>query len=416
MSLVEPSPGAVESCPGHVATALGFRACGVHAGIRRSRPDLALIVSDRPATAAGVFTRNKVQAAPVLYTRAAIADGRARAIVVNAGNANACTGPRGERDTLTMAVRTAEALGLEASEVLVASTGVIGVPLPIDRVEEGIERAASALPAAEDGAARDQGGHAAAAAIMTTDTVPKLHAVRVTLPSGGSFVVGGIAKGSGMIAPDMATTLAFVTTDAAVPAAVLDRELRRAPDETFNSITVDGDTSTNDCVLVLANGASGESIDDEESLELFRSALRTVLLELALAVVRDGEGATRLVRIEVEGARSDDEARRAGLTVANSLLVKTAIHGGEPNWGRILPAVGRSGVEMEPERTRLWAGDVQLVEGGLGLLEDFSQLGDLFTGDEVSLRIDLGLGDGRATVYTCDLSAEYVRINGSYIS
>jgi glutamate N-acetyltransferase/amino-acid N-acetyltransferase len=239
--------------------------------------------------------------------------------------------------------------------------------------------------------------------------------VRVELP-GGAVTVGGIAKGSGMIHPDMATTLAFLTTDAAIEAPLLRALLRDAVDRSFNCITVDGDTSTNDCMLMLANGAAEVTVSGDEAVERFAAALRYAGLELAKMVVRDGEGATKLVSIRVSGARSDAEAKQAAMAVATSLLVKTAIHGGEPNWGRVLSAVGRSGAQMREEKTRILLGDLEIVRGGVGALEDLSAVAALLTRPEIELSIDLGLGPGTAQVYTCDLSAEYVRVNGSYIS
>ncbi len=410
------TPSFLEPFDGHIASPRAFRAVGLESGVKQNRPDLAVILSERAATAAGVFTRNRVQAAPVHYSRRALEDGRARAVVVNAGSANACTGERGERDAEAMAEQTAAALGLASSEVLVASTGVIGQPLAMDKISPAIAEAGRRLEAPLDTESRDAGGRAAAAAILTTDTVAKCSAVRVDCGGGNRVTLGGIAKGSGMIEPDMATTLAFVTTDAAVASPQLAHALRAATEKTFNCITVDGDTSTNDCIFLLANGAAEVDVEGAEAAERFALGLEWLLRQLAVAVVRDGEGATRLVRIDVEGAASDQEARRAAKTVANSPLVKTAIHGGEPNWGRILPAVGRSGVEMDVDRIRIWAGDLQIVEAGLGLHEDLSPIALQFQRPEVSLRIDLGLGAGRATVWGCDLSAEYVRINGSYMS
>ncbi|HEU5249453.1 MAG TPA: bifunctional glutamate N-acetyltransferase/amino-acid acetyltransferase ArgJ [Thermoanaerobaculia bacterium] len=393
------------SMAGNATSPKGFRAAGIHCGIKREKPDLALLVSEVPASAAGLFTTNKVKAAPVRYTERAIAGGHAQAIVVNSGNANACTGKRGLSDAAEMAKLAGEALGLETSLVLVASTGVIGVPLPMDAIRAGIPGAAKDL--SPDGAA-------AASAILTTDSFPKTAATRVEI-DGVEVTIGGMAKGAGMIHPNMATTLCFLTTDASVPPAVLRRALARAVAESFNSITVDGDTSTNDTVLLLANGrAGGPPITNGDSFNRFTAGLTRVAGELARMVVRDGEGATKLVEITVEGAASDLEARQAAMTVANSLLVKTALHGGEPNWGRILAALGRSGVEMNEETTDVSFGDLAIVRGGLGVPDVWDAAAAALEEKDISVRIRLGIGAGAAKVWTSDLSEEYVRINGSY--
>jgi glutamate N-acetyltransferase/amino-acid N-acetyltransferase len=390
---------------GNATSPKGFRAAGVHCGVKREKPDLALLVSDVPASAAGVFTTNKVKAAPVRYTQRAVAAGRAQAIVVNSGNANACTGGPGFADSEEMAKLTAGSLGLAADLVLVASTGVIGVPLPMDAIRSGIPVAVNAL---------SSDGEAAARAILTTDNFPKTAAVRLDI-DGVGVTIGGMAKGAGMIHPNMATTLCFLTTDAAVPPAVLRGALKRAVQESFNSITVDGDTSTNDTVLLLANGcAGGPPITNGEALTRFTAALTLVAGELARMVVRDGEGATKLVEISVEGAASDLEARQAAMTVANSLLVKTALHGGEPNWGRILAALGRSGVEMNEETTDVSFGALDVVRAGLGVPGVWDAAAAALEEKEVSIRIRLAVGNGAAKVWTSDLSEEYVRINGSY--
>ena len=395
-TLVETEKIEIES--GNATSPKGFRAAGVHCGIKREKPDLALLVSDVPASVAGVFTTNKVKAAPVRYTQAAVARGRAQAIVVNSGNANACTGEPGLADATEMADLSAAALDLDPELVLVASTGVIGVPLPMEAIRAGIPRAALAL---------GPDGEAAAEAIRTTDRYPKTAAVRLE--------IGGMAKGAGMIHPNMATTLCFLTTDAALPPAVLRLALARAVADSFNSITVDGDTSTNDTVLLLANGrAGGPTITNGSELKHFTAGLTAVASELAKMVVRDGEGATRLVAIEVSGAVSDVEAHQAAMTVANSLLVKTALHGGEPNWGRILAALGRSGVEMAEEKTDVLFGDLEVVHGGLGVQGVWNAAAAALEEKEITVKIRLGIGSGAARVWTCDLSEEYVRINGSY--
>lgn len=390
---------------GNATSPKGFRAAGIHCGVKREKLDLALLVSEVPASAAGLFTTNKVKAAPVRYTQRAVADGRAQAVVVNSGNANACTGPAGLVDSAEMAKAAAEALGLDVDLVLVASTGVIGVPLPMDAIRSGIPRAARAL---------SPDGTSAAQAIMTTDNFPKTAAARLRI-DGVEVTIGGMAKGAGMIHPNMATTLCFLTTDAAAPAAVLRRALGRAVADSFNAITVDGDTSTNDTVLLLANGrAGGPPITNGEALQRFTAGLSLVAGELARMVVRDGEGATKLVEIAVEGAASELEAHQAAMTVANSLLVKTALHGGEPNWGRILAALGRSGIEMNEETTDVSFGDLEVVHGGLGVAGVWDAAAAALEKKDVSIRIRLGIGTAAAKVWTSDLSEEYVRINGSY--
>ena len=390
---------------GSATSPRGFRAAGIHCGIKREKPDLAFLVSEVPASAAGVFTSNKVKAAPVRYTQRAIAGGHAQAVVVNSGNANACTGDAGLADSEEMATLASEALGLDAELVLVASTGVIGVPLPMDALRSGIPRAAREL---------SSDGSAAARAILTTDNFPKTASTKLEI-DGVEVTIGGMAKGAGMIHPNLATTLCFLTTDASVPPAVLRGALKRAIAESFNAITVDGDTSTNDTVLLLANGqAGGAPITNGEALHRFTDGLTLVAGELARMVVRDGEGATKLVEIAVDGAASDLEAHQAAMTVANSMLVKTALHGGEPNWGRILAALGRSGVEMNEATTDVSFGDLLVVRGGLGVPGVWDAAAPVLEGKEISVRIGLAVGAGRARVWTSDLSEEYVRINGSY--
>lgn len=392
---------------GGVTAPRGYLAAGVHCGIKQRKPDLALLVSESLATVAGVFTTNRIKAAPVRWCQEVVRRGVARAVVVNSGNANACTGDRGWRDAQEMAECTAQALGIPAEQVLVASTGVIGVPLPMEALRRGIPLAARSL---------SRSGDQAAEAILTTDAFPKTSAA-VTTVGGVQVTVGGMAKGAGMIHPRLATTLCFLTTDAAVPAPVLQRALERAVSESFNRITVDGDTSTNDTVLVLANGqAQAPPVEGGEDLDRFTEALTAVAQDLARMVVRDGEGAQRLVEVVVEGARDQADAERAAFAVATSLLVKTMLHGGEPNWGRVVAAVGYSGAEVDERRVAVWFGDVQVVHGGVGVAGVFEQAAQALRRPEVLLRLDLGLGPGRARVWTCDLGEEYVRINGSYIT
>jgi glutamate N-acetyltransferase/amino-acid N-acetyltransferase len=389
-----------------VTMAGGFRAAGVSAGIKARGLDLALIVSDRPAAAAAVFTTNLAQAAPVLVSKDHLArsGGVARAIVVNSGCANACTGEEGLRAARDMAAAAAALVGCPAEQVLVASTGVIGVMLPIDKIR-------AALPAAAEALGPDQGA-AAARAIMTTDPFPKEASATLTI-DGREVRLGGAAKGSGMIEPMMATMLAFVTTDAAVPHALLDRALREAVDDTFNAITVDGDSSTNDSVMLLANGASGAAVT-EATYPAFVAGLRSVCRELAIGIVRGGEGATKLVTVTVTGGATQAEARKAAKAIANSLLVKTAIHGGDPNWGRLIAVAGRAGVAFEPSRARVTIGPVVLFDQGRPFDEVAPQAAEYLTRTDIDVGVHLGAGDAASTVWTCDLSAEYVRINAEY--
>ena len=392
---------------GGVTTPRGFRAAGVSAGIKANHAlDLALIVSDAPAVASAVFTLNKAQAAPVVVSREQLAKsgGVARGVVINSGCANACTGPDGMRAAYAMAADAASLLRCPAEQVLVASTGVIGVALPLDKVQR-------ALPGAVESLSADQGS-AAACAIMTTDPFPKEAAAAGAI-DGRTFAVGGMAKGSGMIEPMMATMLAFVTTDAAVPKPLLDRALREAVDDTFNAITVDGDSSTNDCVFLLANGASGVTVD-ESGYHAFLDTLRGVCRELALGIVRGGEGATKLVRVTVDGAATVREARICAKAIANSLLVKTAIHGGDPNWGRLIAVAGRAGVEFDLARANVTIGDIVLFENGVPHDDRAPSAAVYLKGTDLAVGVHLGVGTASSTVWTCDLSAEYVRINADY--
>ncbi len=392
---------------GNVTAAKGFRASGVSCGIKAKGLDLALIVSDGPASAAAVFTLNRAQAAPVLVSRRNLSNaaGHTRAIVVNSGCANACTGSTGMQHAETMAARTASTIGCAISEVLVASTGVIGVQLDIDKVTRGIADAAAGL--------RGDGGSDAARAIMTTDPFPKSAAVEIATAA-GTFRVGGIAKGSGMIEPNMATMLGFLTMDAFVEPALLQRALKAVVDDTFNAITVDGECSTNDCVLALANGASGVTLGNDDYPVLIE-ALRQVCEPLAIGIVRGGEGATKLVTVRVTGAASDADARRTARAIANSPLVKTAIHGGDPNWGRLVAVAGRSGSEFALDAAVVRIGPVELFSGGVPHDERAPQAAEYLKGTDLVVTVDLGTGGtGTSQMWTCDLSAEYVRINAEY--
>jgi len=401
-------PLSITPVDGGVTAAAGFRSAAVHAGIKKSTAlDLAIIAADRAVAAAGIFTTNLAQAAPVVVSRQHLerTAGRATAIVVNAGCANACTGATGMADAIEMSTRTAAAVGCAAEEVLVASTGVIGVALPMPRVVAGIASAASALTRGK--------GSETAHAIMTTDPFPKECAVRVDT-SRGAFTVGGTAKGSGMIEPNMATMLGFLTTDARVSPALLQRALIASARDTFNAITVDGECSTNDCLFALASGESGIEIDDDTYPALLAGML-DVSRELAIGIVRGGEGATKLIAITVRGAVDDADARRVARTIANSPLVKTAVHGADPNWGRIVAAAGRSGGRFDVGRTSVRVGDVLLFENGLPHDDAAPQAGRHLQGTDIRIELDLGTGSsGTATIWTCDLTAEYVRINGEY--
>ena len=397
----------IEVTTGGVTAPAGFRAAGISAGIKANqKPDLALLVSDRPATAAAVFTVSLAPAAPVQVSRQHLesSGGVARAVIVNSGCANACTGSDGMQVARDMAAETARVVGCPAEQVLVASTGVIGVALPIEKVRAGLPAAAGAL-------ATDQGA-AAARAIMTTDPFPKEAAATVDI-AGRTVTIGGMAKGSGMIEPMMATMLGFVTTDADVPKALLQRALRETVDETFNAITVDGECSTNDCVMLLANGASGAKVD-ETNYDAFVHALTTVCQSLALGIVRGGEGATKLVTVNVTGAATDADARRAAKAIANSLLVKTAIHGGDPNWGRLIAVAGRAGVAFNLAKAAVTIGATVLFQDGRPYDEAAPLAAQYLKGKEITVSVDLGAGAKSSTVCTCDLSAEYVKINAEY--
>ena len=400
----------VPTAPGGVTTARGFRAAGVAAGIKANGGlDLALLVSDTPAQAAAVFTTNRAVAAPVVVSREHVArsGGVARAIVINSGCANACTGNEGLQAARDMATETARLLACPPEQVLVASTGVIGVALPIEKIR-------LSLPVAFRSLGADQGS-VAARAIMTTDPFPKEAATRI--PAGGGIdrevFIGGMAKGSGMIEPMLATMLGFVTTDAAVPERLLDRALRDAVESTFNAITVDGECSTNDTVMILASGASGVTID-ARSYDAFLDGLTTVCRELALGIVRGGEGATKLVTVIVTGAATPADARRAAKAIGNSPLVKTAIHGGDPNWGRLIAVAGRAGVGFDLERAAVTIGSTVLFKNGRPHDEAAPEAAEYLKGRDLTVSVDLGAGSATSTVWTCDLSAEYVRINADY--
>jgi glutamate N-acetyltransferase/amino-acid N-acetyltransferase len=400
---------------GSITTPAGFVAGAASCGLKKNGAlDMMVFYSDRPCHAAAVFTRNQVAAAPVIVDRYMLAenDSAIHAVVGNSGNANACTGALGLSNAEEMQKAVAAALGCEPRQVLVLSTGVIGVQLPMDKINTGIAQAAGDLSA--------EYGLQAAQAIMTTDTVPKHAAVRVELP-GGMVTIGGMAKGSGMIHPNMATMFGIHTTDAAIEVDMLDQCLRTAVNQSYNRISVDGDTSTNDTVLILANGASGVTVDDAQSLELFQDALNKLFVHLAQQIVRDGEGASKFVEINVAGAMDDQAAHQVANTIATSALVKTAFAGSDANWGRILAAAGRAGVPFDQDKTALWVGvtdarELQLLSDGTPTNYLEADAAALFAEHEFKIWFDLQQGNGTATVWTSDLTHDYVSINADYRS
>ena len=387
----------------------GFEAAGVAAGIKKKHAlDLGMIFAPHCATAAAVFTRNRVQAAPVVISMSRLASGRTRAVIVNSGNANCCTGNRGLADAHSMTEATAMALGIDVDDVCVASTGVIGARLPIEKIRSAIPAAAKKLA--------PHGFEDFARAIMTTDTVPKLVQCKGVIDE-REFTLLAAAKGAGMIRPDMATLLCFICTDAEIEPLLLRRTLRSAVDCSLNRISIDGDTSTNDMVLVMASGKSGARVQSPDQIKQFEHALRDLLMDLSRQLVRDGEGVNKVVRIEVCGARSDAAALQVADTVAHSPLVKTAFFGEDANWGRIIAAVGRSGIPVDPERVDLYFDDVLMFSNGQGCGVEAEELSTaVLMQPEFCVRIDLNHGPGRAALLTCDFSVEYVRINADYRS
>lgn len=387
----------------------GFKAAGVISGLKKNgRKDLGLIYSERPANVAGLFTQNRVQAAPVLLDRQRITRGECRALIVNSGNANCCTGNQGMRDAMRMAGLAAAGLGVNENEVLVSSTGVIGEPLPVEKIENAMPDLIKALHL--------EGILDFAEAIMTTDTVPKVICRRGEL-QGKVFTVTGVAKGAGMIQPNMATMLCYVMTDIQASPVLLKEMLKTAVDLSLNSIIVDGDTSTNDTVFLMANGQAGVGVENDMQKKGFQAVLNDVLITLAKWLVKDGEGATKLVEIVVAGAASDRDARRIADTVANSSLFKTALFGEDANWGRILAAAGRAGVEMAPEKIDVRFGPVLMVKNGMGCGKTAeAEATEILKKSEFDITIDLKLGTGRASVFTCDFSIDYVKINADYRS
>lgn len=394
---------------GSITAPKGFKAGAVCCGVKKKgRRDIAVIYSDVKCKAAGVFTTNRVRAACVDITRKHLENGEAQAIVVNSGNANACTGERGVADTLEMASLTSELLDIKPEDVLVASTGVIGVFMPMDKIRDGIRRAKEALS--------DEGGHDAALAILTTDLVTKEIAVEIEL--GGKPVrIGAIAKGSGMIHPNMATMLAFITTDAAITAQCLQEVIKSSADISYNMISVDRDTSTNDMALIMANGLAGNQLVAEvgsPDFKKFKEAVDFVNITLAKMIARDGEGATRLIEVKVVNAPDEKTARLIARSVVSSNLTKAAVFGKDANWGRILAAAGYSGADFDPYKVDVYLGAEKMAENGMGLVFDENKAREELDKDPVIIKVDLKAGGFSATAWGCDLSYEYVRINAEY--
>jgi glutamate N-acetyltransferase/amino-acid N-acetyltransferase len=390
---------------GTITSVPEFLAGAVRAGIKsESELDLAILYSEAPCTFAGVFTTNRIKSGSVVLSQKRLSKKQARAIVVNSGCANACVGERSLADASEMAGLTAAKLGMLPEDVLVASTGIVGVPLPMKRVGGGIKKVKL----------HPDGGHEFARAIMTTDTKPKEIAIEVGAES-SKFTIAGVAKGSGMIHPNMATMLCFIATDALVECGFLQAALQKAVDVSFNVISVDSDTSPNDSVLLLANGLAGNETISFGNGEIFQEALTEVCLYLARSIVRDAEGSTKFVEVIVEGARKQAEARQAARAIASSLSVKTAIHGSDPNWGRIIVALGRSGIEIAEDKIELYLDDICVLRGGNPMPFDYERARATLSDDEnVVIRLCLNLGDGKATAWGCDLSEEYVTINSEY--
>jgi len=390
---------------GSVSSASGFLAGAVHAGIKsKDELDLAILCSEVPCKAAGVFTTNQIKSAPVILSQRHITKGRAQAIAVNSGCANACTGGQGLVDARGMANLAAARLGISPEEVLVASTGVIGVLLPMDKIRAAIPKIKPTR----------RGGHDFCRAIMTTDTRPKEMAVQVDL-KGAKFTIGGVAKGAGMVHPNLATMLCFIATDAVVSADFLQAALQKAVDCSFNMVSIDGDTSPSDCAFLLANGLAGNEPIDLDNGEVFQEALNAVCTHLAKSITRDGEGATKLIEVIVEGAEDQVWARQAARTIVSSPLVKAAIHGNDPNWGRIVAALGRSGARVREDRLDVYLNDVCVMkQGSLSPFSKAEMISALSNSDNVLIRLCLNLGDGQAITWGCDLSEEYVTINSAY--
>ncbi len=394
---------------GTITSPQGFSAGGVFIGLKtrgEDKLDLAMLVSNTPCSIGGVFTTSAIRSATVDLDRERVARGRASALIVNAGIANTCVGPQGYKDAVEMTRLAAEQLGLTAEAVLVCSTGVIGVELPMSLIRSGVTQIA--LDA--------DGGHELARAMMTTDTHPKETGVSFTASTGQTITVGGVAKGSGMIHPNMATMLSFAATDAAVDPGFLQTTVKTVADETYNMLTVDGDSSTNDTFLAFANGQAGNPVIDDRSPDAdnFRAALQQVAANLTRMLARDGEGATKLITVQVDGARDDADARKAALTIAGSNLVKSAVYGADPNWGRLMMALGRSGAEAVEEHVDLFVNGVCIMEAGSPIPFHRDAVVALMSSEQVDFRVSLNLAGGAATAYGCDLTEQYVIINSAY--
>jgi len=407
MSKVIPSIGSVK----------GFRVAGVHAGLKKNKAlDFAVIRSQVNCVVAGVFTTNKVKAAPVLLDMERLNQNpeKIRAIVINSGNANACTGSKGMADARKTSDMIAEQLEIDTEQVLVMSTGVIGQPLPMDAITNGVELACDAL---------DKNWEATATAIMTTDTHPKSASIKV-MTAHGEYTIAGIAKGAGMIAPNMATMLSVIVTDAKLTLSQTQKSLKKANQQSYNRIVVDGDTSTNDTVILMANGMSTTVIDDGYDMQTFQNALDTLTKYLAQQVVRDGEGVTKFITLDIRNAESQEIAEKIGHTIASSVLTKTAFYGNDANWGRMIAAAGRAGVAFDPDKSSLWISPgEELFEDDRGLLifvdgmpSDYqeTQAAEVMAEGSIYITLDCGMGDGNATIWTCDISHEYVSINADY--
>ena len=395
---------------GCIVAPKGFLTGTIYCGIKTIKDslDLGIIFSEHPATGAALFTTNQIYAAPVKLSRKVAQKGHIRAFVINSGNANACTGEQGYKDAGEMLRIAAKCLKISEDEILVASTGIIGRPLPMDKIAAGIKAAATSL------GNTPTHGNDMARAIMTTDTKQKDIAVRLKI-NNKDVIVGGVTKGAGMIAPNMATMLCFLTTDVSMPSALLHECLRNAVESSFNRITIDGHMSTNDTIAIIANGASGVNIaNNSQELQLFQQGLNYVTGYLAKAIVKDGEGATKFIQIDVAGARSRTDAAKIARSIADSPLVKTAINGEDPNWGRIVSAAGYASVELDESKTNLYINNILIFAKGMPTQSDLSKLSASMKNSDINIRLELGLGDCADTVWTCDLSHEYVTINAEY--
>lgn len=402
----------VREFDGSITSVKGFEASGVVADVKgkaTGKKDVAIIYSDVDCVGAGVFTKNLVRSQTIDICKDNLRRNQIRAIVINSGNANACVGKKGYTDAMRMTEITADALNIKKEKVLVSSTGVIGQLMPMDRIEKGIKLAAENLS--------KNGGFDASEAIMTTDLVAKNMAVKVMMEGGEEISIAGMAKGSGMIHPNMATMLCYITTDVRIESSILQRILSEITEKTFNMVSVDRDTSTNDSAILLASGKANNPIIDSENCvdyEILKRGVHYVMEYLAKSIARDGEGATKLIEVDVRNALSFDDAKTVGKSVVTSPLVKTAIYGEDANWGRIITAVGYSGAEIEEASIDITVGDVKVCENGMGILEDETEINKILKKDEVKILIDLKLGNQDAKVWGCDLSYDYIKINADY--